>query len=163
VRRRYAEDTKVSLSKSKAEIEDLLTAWGCAQMSWTTDNEGNQVKLEFIWRASGEAAYRARFLVAFPTDDVLRKRARHGSTGQFLPRKFEEIKARNGWPEMRQLALYLKAALNAIETGIVRAEDVFMPFMVDATGRTVAEILEPHMAKLQGGAGRLMLTAGDRP
>jgi hypothetical protein len=64
--------------------------------------------------------------------------------------------------EHRVLLLWIKAAFNAVEAGIVTAEQIFLPFLEGADGKTVSEIAIPRMAELtRGSAGRL-LTAGGR-
>lgn len=32
--RRYAEDTSVSVGRSRGDIDDLLRAWGCTALQW---------------------------------------------------------------------------------------------------------------------------------
>lgn len=155
--RRFADDTAVPVSRSRGEIDRLLREWGARGLQWTDDWEHGRVALKFLWRAGDGKDYLARFSVALPTDDELREEARHGGRGKFLPGKFERLAEGRGRQEHRLLGLWLKAALNAVESGIVSAETLFLPFLEDRQGRTVAEIAIPRLGQLlEGGAARLL-------
>jgi len=43
--RRYAEDTDVSVGKSRGEIDDLLRAWKCDGIQWTDHYDVGTVRL----------------------------------------------------------------------------------------------------------------------
>ena len=142
------------MSKSRAEIDALLRGWGCGQLQWSDDFAAGRVRLRFVWAHSG-ASYLARFDLLLPTDEVLRKRA-GGWDG-----KLRKLQADRGKQEHRVLLLWLKAALNAVESGLVTAETLFLPFLEGADGQTVAEIAVPRMGFLHSeGAGRLLTDGG---
>jgi hypothetical protein len=155
--RRFAEDTSVPVAKSRGEIDRLLREWGARGLQWTDDWEHGRIALKFLWRAQDGKDYMARFAVALPTDEALREEARHGGRGKFLAAKFQRLADGRGRQEHRLLALWLKAALNAVAAGIVGAETLFLPFLEDRHGQTVAEIALPRLGRLlEGGASRLL-------
>jgi hypothetical protein len=157
--RRFAEDTAVPVTKSRAEIDRLLREWGARGLQWTDDWEHGRIALKFLWRAADGKDYMARFAVALPTDEELRTASHHGGKAHavFLPQKFQRLAEGRGRQEHRLLALWLKAALNAVAAGIVSAETLFLPFLEDRHGKTVAEIALPRLGNLlEGGAARLL-------
>jgi hypothetical protein len=144
-RRRYAEKTTVPISQSRGEIDTLLRKWGCDGIQWTDEFALNQVTLRFSWNHEGQP-YMARFAIAVPPideEDVLDLR-----TGEVSEAKRAKAEVRRGKVEHRILLLWLKAALNAVEAGIISAETLFLPFIEDQTGKTVAELLVPQFAKI---------------
>lgn len=144
--RRYAEQTSVSVSKTRGEIDDLLLRWGCGQIAWGNDFAGGRFMLQFVWSHGGQD-YLARFAVQLPTDAELQKMAVHPqrrSRGP-QPAKLEKLRQARGRVEHRQLLLWLKAALNAVEAGIISAEAIFLPWLVTRSGETVAEVALPRL------------------
>lgn len=152
----YANTTTVSVTKSRGQIDALLRDWGCDGIRWTDQFATGLVRLEFIW-SPGDMSYGARFSLQLPDDVEIRARARHGRTREFLPVKYEALKRTRGQSEHRILLLWLKAAFNAVEAGIVTAETLFLPFLVDANGQTIAEVALPRLSlMLSGGAEQLL-------
>lgn len=160
--RRFAEDTSISVGRSRGDIDDLLRAWGCKSLQWGDDFEHGRARLEFQWEREG-VRYIARFDVKLPDEATLKKRARHATSGQFLPSKYEDLKARIGRQEHRVLLLWLKAAFNAVEAGIVDPAAIFLPFLVGNDGRTVADVALPRMRELLGGSASRLLGDGSLP
>jgi hypothetical protein len=162
--RRYAESTTVPIAKTRGEIDRLLHDWGCHQIVWGNDFQGGRFMLQFVWRHEGQD-YLARFTVQLPTDAELAKMAqRKGSWRDSRPLagKLEKLREARGRVEHRQLLLWLKAALNAVESGIIKAEQVFLPWLVTRDGRTVAErALEELPALIARGGSNLLLGSGD--
>lgn len=156
--RRYAEDTAVPISRSRGEIDQLLRAWGAQGIQWTDDFEHDQVMLRFIWPRD-EQRFMARFVVRLPGRDVLAGDALDGRTGRVSPGKLERLLAERGKREHRVLALWLKAALNAVDSGLVQAEELFLPFLEDRNGKTVAELAIPKLGLLLDGSGARLLPA----
>lgn len=156
-RRRYAEDTSVPIGKSRHEIDGLLRDWGCHQIMWGDDYRQGRAVVRFVWEFEG-TQYVARVTLKIPTDKELEAEAVHATTRAFLPAKFAKLAARRGWPEHRQLALWLRACFNAIEAGIIEPGQVFMPFLEDATGHTLGETLLPRLPQMleRGGARNLL-------
>jgi len=145
--RRFAQDTEVSVGKSRAEIDELLRAWGCDAIRWTDSYATGQVTVEFVWRRE-EASYHARFSLRLPSEEELRAEAIDGRTRRPSASKYEKARAALGRREHRLLLLWLRAALNVVEEGIIPAEALFLPFLVARNGRTVAETALPRLSTL---------------
>lgn len=158
----YANQTTVSVSKSRGEIDSLLQKWGARQVVWGDDWEAGQVLLKFVW-VHDEADYGARFILQLATNDEVRSRSHHATNGQFLQNKFDKLCADRGKSEHRLLLLWLKAYFNAVEAGLVTAEQLFMPFLEGVDGRTVSEMFLPklHTMLEAGGTRNLLLDAGE--
>lgn len=159
---RYANDTTVSVSKSRGEIERVLRVWGANQMQWSDDFDGGRAMLRFIWVHEG-TSYTARFTVNVPTTKEIREEALDGRTGKFSQAKYDKAMERRGMVEHRELALLLKAIFVAVDCKLITAEQVFLPFLEDATGRTVSECILPEMPKIlkRGGTRNLLPALGE--
>lgn len=163
--RRFAEDTKVPIAKTRGQIVELLMAWKCSGISWADDFDAGRAVLGFAWKrkeqvpdklhgVTHEAIYRVRFTVQIPTQKDIEAasikaypdgvRAARLSRQAFVRRELENA----GRREHRLLLLKIKADLNAAAAGLAKAEEIFFPWMVGADGRTVAEALLPRMHML---------------
>lgn len=160
--RRYASETSVSVSKSRGEIEKLLRVWGANQMQWSDDFEGGHAMLRFIWEHDG-TSYTARFTIDVPTKEEIEKESVHATSGKFLQTKYDKAMERRGMVEHRELALLLKAIFVAVDCGLITAEQVFLPFLEDGSGRTVSECVLPELPKIlkRGGTKNLLPTIGE--
>lgn len=144
-RRRYAEKTTVPISQSRGEIDTLLRKWGCDGIQWTDEFALDRVTLRFSWDHEGQP-YMARFAISITPVD--QEEVPDLRTGEVSESKLAKAEAKRGKVEHRILLLWLKAALNAVEAGIIPAETLFLPFIEDQTGQTVAELLVPQFAKI---------------
>jgi len=157
--RRFAEDTSVPVAKSRGEIDRLLREWGAKGIQWSDDFEHDTSTLRFVWTFDG-ADYLARFTVHLPGRAELQEHAIDGRTGRVSERKLEQLLNARGKREHRLLLLWLKAALNAVEAGLVTAETLFLPFLEGRDGQTVAEVAVPRLAQLSTGSAMKLLGAG---
>ena len=156
--RRFAEETSVPISRSRGEIDKLLRDWGATGIQWTDQFDLDCVTLQFIWPRD-EERYMARFSVGLPSEQKLAPHAVDGRSGRTSERKLAALLVNRGRREHRVLLLWLKAALNAVDAGIVSAETIFLPFLVGRDGRTVAEVAVPRLSQLIGGDASRLLTA----
>lgn len=155
-KKRYASTTAVSIGRSREEIQRLLQGWSCKQISWADDFEEGLSILRFVW-PHGAGEFMARFDLRLPSEAEMREDAVDGRNGKFSEAKYRQTRDRRGMIEHRELALFLKATFVAVESGIIKAEQVFLPFLEGADGVTVADALIPHLAKLsQFSATRLL-------
>jgi hypothetical protein len=157
--RRYAEDTAVPISRSRGEIDTLLRAWGAQGIQWTDDFEHDRVMLRFVW-PRGDQRFMARFVVRLPGRAELEPEAIDQRTRRVSPGKLERLLVERGKREHRVLALWLKAALNAVDCGLVEAETLFLPFLEDRNGKTVAELALPRLGFLLEGSAMKLLGEG---
>lgn len=126
----------------------MLEDWGIKGIGWRDHFEEGRADLEFVWERGGDERYAARFSIQMPTDEEIRAASVDGRTNRFSQSKYEKARKGRGRQEHRILLLWIKAALNAIESGIVSAEAIFMPWIVGPDGRTVAETMLPRMPQL---------------
>ena len=142
------ENTGVSVSQSKGDIEKLLRNRGARGM-----------QLESAWGEGGETEVcRVRF--AWPlTDDIMQTvRLEVHPLPPYKPERANakgitaDQRERQAW---RGLYWYLKSMMEAAEFGLLKFEDVFMSFFESADGRTIGEVVIPQLE-----AGRLLLPKG---
>jgi hypothetical protein len=132
---RYANTTEVTVSKSKAEIEDTLHRYKASgfMSGW---HEGKamiafQIKERHV-----------RFILPMP--NRMDKEFTHSPTGKARTTDA----AYNAWEQgcrqrWRALALAIKAKLEAVECGIVTFDQEFLAHIVAHNGRTVGEQIIP--------------------
>lgn len=152
--KRYAQSTAVPISKSRGEIEKLLRVWGADAIQWSDNFTDGHVSLRFVW-----SGYVARFDVTLETEASIKGRCLN-RWKEVVPGKLRQEMDRRGRQEHRVLLLWLKAALNAIEMGIVSPEALFLAFLEDKNGRTVSEVAIPKLGQLGLGSATKLLGAG---
>ncbi len=134
---KFAANTSVSVSNSKAEIERIVERYGASQFmsGWS---EGHALIAFYM------EARQVRFILPLPSREE--KRFTHHSRGVRTPEaatKEWEQACRQRW---RALALVIKAKLEAVESGISVFEDEFMANIVMPNGRTVSQEVRPLIA-----------------
>lgn len=135
----YAADTSVPVSRSKAEVEDILTRYGAQAFASGWDQ--TRAWVEFIM---GDR--RIRMVVPLPAIDspaFTRTASGKARTGAEAIRKAWEQACRSRW---RALALVLKAQCEAVEVGIVTFDAAWLSFIVLPDGTTVGERALPQVA-----------------
>lgn len=134
---RFAAETSVSVSSSKAEIERIVERYGANQFMSRWDAE--RALIAFTMQSR-----QIRFVLPMPSRDD--ERFTHHSRGPRTPdaaNKEWEQACRQRW---RALALVIKAKLEAVESGISVFEDEFMANIVLSNGRTVSDEVRPKIA-----------------
>lgn len=155
-RRRYAQDTSVPIARSRGEIDKLLRDWGAKGIQWSDDYENDRTMLRFVWVFDG-VDYMARFVINLPKKESLEDLAIDGRTGDVNENKMRKLMDARGKQENRILLLWLKAALNAVASGMVSAETLFLPFLEGKNGETVAEVALPNLKSLASGSAKKLL------
>lgn len=118
---RYASRTSVPVSRSRAEIENLVMRYGADQFGSAHDNKAARAMIQFRI-----ASWLVRFLL--PLGDC------------------NEQQQRQRW---RALALVIKAKLEAVESGIATIEEEFTSHLVMPDGKTVGEHIKPELRKIR--------------
>lgn len=139
----YAEDTRVPVAKTRAEIEQLLERHKAKQFGTAVDYETLAARVEF--RLQDRIV---RFMVALP------------DRRKFSTAKYERAE-RQRW---RALLLVIKAKLESVESNIETFEHAFLSQIVMPNNQTVAEILNPivaHAYKTGKFPAQLLLGPGD--
>lgn len=145
----FAEGTTVSVEKSRAEIEKLITRYGATSTAFM-NAPGRAI---VCFEASGR-----RIMFELKLPDITEKRFQRDGRGSPLtqPKKVErwEQACRQRW---RALALVIKAKLEAVEAGITAFEDEFLAHIVMPDGQTVATHIKPRIAEAYAGGQMLAL------
>jgi len=141
---KYAADTSVSSSDSRAEIERTLTRYGARSFAYGWDEEGetSRAMVGFVMRDR-----QVRFVLPMPdrTDREFTHTPARGTRRSDTAAHAEYEKAvRQKW---RALALVIKAKLEAVESEIVTFEEEFGMHMVLPNGRTVGDWVAPQIAE----------------
>ena len=146
---RFAEGTTVSVEKSRAEIEKLISRYGATSTAFMNAPGRSVVCFE----ASGR-----RIMFELKLPDIAETRFQKDGRGSPMgpAKKMEkwEQACRQSW---RALALVIKAKLEAVETGITSFEDEFLAHIVMPDGQTVATHIKPRIAEAYAGGQMLAL------
>jgi hypothetical protein len=140
---KYAKDTEVSVLKSRAEIEGLITRYGATSTAFMNGPGRAMIAFE----AKGR-----RILFELPLPDQNDRKFTHVILGRSnTPTARSPEKAAAAWEQAcrqrwRALALVIKAKLEAVETGISQFEDEFMANIVMPDGQTVSSHVRPKIA-----------------
>lgn len=134
----YAQNTSVSVGRSKAEIEDLITRYGAS--GYMTGWQGDHAMVQF--QINGKMV---RFILEVPDRDS--DEFRLTPSGKRERSEADQFKAweqaqRQRW---RALMLVIKAKLEATESGISTFESEFMAHIVMPDGRLVSEHVIPKI------------------
>jgi hypothetical protein len=127
----YAKNTKVPVSRSRDEIEGVLSKLGADAIAFMREATMAQIAFRL-----GGRHY------------VLRLDRKEGRNAEQLERE-----------QWRQMLLLLKAKLVAIQTGITTAEEEFLAHAMLPTGQTLGAHLIDHPDVLRT-TGPLMLPGG---
>jgi hypothetical protein len=124
--KRFAEETKVPVTKTRGDIEALLARHKCQQFGTAVDYLARKARIQFLTHER-----LIRFVVALPDPARFRQ-----------PQKFEQ-EERRIW---RSLLLVIKAKLESVASGIATFEEEFLAHIVMPGDQTVADLVIPHIA-----------------
>lgn len=134
----YAEKTSVSVSKTKADIEDMIQRAGAGQ--FVSGFKGNMAVIGFSM-----ADRQIRFTLPLPDKSENQfwytPERRNKRTEQQAYTAWEQA-CRSKW---RSLYLIIKAKLEAVESGISTIEREFFYDIVLPDGRTAGEYMAPQI------------------
>jgi hypothetical protein len=142
--RRFAQNTIVSVEKSRAEIEQLITRYGAQQTAFMSAPGRALIMFE---------ANDRRIVFELPLPDIGEDRFRRtpGRRKSLTPEgrvKAWEQDCRQAW---RALALVIKAKLEAVKSGITTFEDEFLAHIMMPDGQTVGSHVKPAVAAWYSG------------
>lgn len=130
----YAQDTSVSVEKSKMEIERLLTRYGATRFASGWDESRATIMFE---------AHKKRIKLVLPLPD----KETYTKTPEGKTRRKEHL-VLQAWEQgcrsrWRALCLIVKAKLEAVQSGIALFEEEFGWYTVMPNGKTVGETVHP--------------------
>lgn len=150
---RYAENTQVSSSKSRQEIETTLERYGASAFMYGWEGTNAIV----CFQARGR---RVRFELPLPDRNAEKftvsparrtKRSAEGAAAAY------EQAVRQRW---RALALVIKAKLEAVESGISVFDEEFLANIMLPDGRTVGQFMLPQVEETYRGGTMPLLLPG---
>ena len=151
----FANNTSVSVERTKAEIERLLARYGATQFASGWDRG---------WAHIGFTISNRTIRVTLPLPDVADKRFQMTPGGRKRRAPADQERAweqacRSRW---RALLLVIKAKLEAAASGISTIEDEFLAWTVlpGGHGQTIGDELRPQIAAriIDGRVAPLLLT-----
>ena len=131
----YAAQTRVPISKTKADIEDLLAKHGATGFGYVT--EGNRALVAF--NMSGP---RVQLMLMIPSIDEYALTPRNSRRPAAAQQSAWEQACRQRW---RALLLIIRAKLEAVESSITTLESEFLANIVLPDGVTVGQLLAPQV------------------
>lgn len=135
---KFAENTSVSVERSRAEIEGLIVRYGATSTAFM--NGPGRAMILFECKSH-------RIMFELPLLLIEEKQFQRDGRGTLRTpqKKYEawEQACRQRW---RALALVIKAKLEAVASGITSFEDEFLAHIVMPDGKTVAAHVRPRIA-----------------
>lgn len=135
----YAEDTKVTIGASQAEIQRLIQRYGAKRYATAYDEDSRTAVIQFD--AEG---LRVMFRLTLPhPDDFTYDTADRKRTAEARRNAYDK-ECRRLW---RALALVIKAKLESVESGIESFEEAFLPQLLipGSGGQTFSEFAVPEI------------------
>ncbi|MCP4545931.1 MAG: hypothetical protein GY835_05635 [bacterium] len=132
---RYAENTTVSIEKSKGEIEQTLRRYGADQFMSGWDQE--QAMIGFVMEGR-----HVRFILPMPSRSDFEQTDTGRERNPSAIDKHWEQAQRSSW---RALNLVIKAKLESVDAGIFTFEQEFLPHILLPNGQTVGDFMTPQI------------------
>jgi hypothetical protein len=146
---RFAANTDVSVAKSRAEIESLITRYGATATAFM--NETGRALIMF-------QAQDRRVVFELPLPNIADKQfEKDGRGAKRSPDKRLEVWEQACRQKWRALALVIKAKLEAVESGITSFEDEFLAHILMPDGITVGNHIKPNIAAAYAGGAMVPL------
>ena len=152
---RFASETTVPVSKSRAEIESTLIRYGATefQTGWKQGAAMIGFKVRDLY---------IRFILPLPsrTDKgITHKQGRYGYLVKRTESQIEQAYQQEERQRWRALLLTVKAKLEAVECQISTLEQEFLAFIVMPNQMTVGEfVIDRALPAIRAGSMPLMLT-----
>lgn len=134
----YAQETRVPVSRSRAEIEAIVTRYGATTFASALAPDMAMVIFELKER-------RVRFELPLPKKVEFGTRVVRGNKVQATPEQIDaawEQACRQRW---RALALCIKAKLEAVDSGITTFEDEFLAHIILPGGELIGRWMKPQL------------------
>lgn len=153
---RFAENTSVSVEKSRGEIERTLQRYGASGFMYGW--QGNRAAIQFDMHKR-----RIKFELPFP--DPTAREFTH-TPGRNKPRPASQAQAaweqacRQRW---RALNLAIKAKLESVEAGISEFESEFLANIVLPGGKSVGQWMLPQIATVYESGKMPPMLTGPQP
>ena len=131
----YAAQTKVPISRTKTDIEELLAKHGATGFAYATEFDRSLVVFNMAGR-------RVQIMLVMPPIDAYARTPRNAKRSAAGQKSAWEQACRQRW---RALLLIIRAKLEAVESGITTLESEFLANLVLPDGGTVGDWLAPQI------------------
>jgi hypothetical protein len=133
----YAENTTLSIDKSRSEIERTLKRYGASSFAYGW--EGHRAVVQF-------SAHNRHVRFVLPMPQSHDRQYTHTPTGQRrAPQAMNAVLEKAQRQRWRGLVLVIKAKLEAVESGISEFESEFLANIVLPNGATVGDFMAPQI------------------
>lgn len=139
----YAATTDVPVSKSRAEIERLLTRHRCSKFMAGVDHDRHIATVQF--QAHNRVV---KFEITLPDAKDPRFKKMKNSYLQRSQSGIDKCVEQEERTKWRALLLVIKAKLEAVESNIATFEDEFLAHVLLPNQQTVAEYIGPTVAQI---------------
>ena len=134
----YMETTKIAAERTAGEIQQLLAQAGASQVVTEYNQQTREITgLRWTMEVYGQTIPFAMPARVQPVYEALRKRI----SPRNRARKEDQLQDQAKRVAWRQLLRWVQAQLAMIGTGMVRAEEIFLPYIEIAPGRTMFQQL----------------------
>jgi hypothetical protein len=130
---KYAKNTTVTIESSQNEIQNLIKKYGATKFA--IDWDSNAIIFEFHNRT-------IKLQIKYPNREEFEYASNKKKRSESVIENKYQMAKRQAW---RILVLYLKANLEAIDSGILTMDQVFMPYFLMKTGQTLSEYVLPQL------------------
>ena len=131
----YAAQTKVPISRSKTDIEELLGKHGAVGFAYATESDRALIAFNMAGR-------RVQIMLVMPSVGDFARTPRNVRRSAAAQQSAWEQACRQRW---RALLLIIRAKLEAVESGITTLENEFLANLVLPDGGTVGDWLAPQI------------------
>ena len=136
----YAARTRVTISRTKTDIEELLAKHGATGFAYATEGDRSLVAFSMSGR-------RVQIMLLMPPIDDYARTPRNVRRTAAAQRSAWEQACRQRW---RALLLIIRAKLEAVESGITTLESEFLANILLPDGGTIGEWLAPQIDEAYG-------------
>ena len=136
----YAARTRVPISRTKTDIEELLAKHGATGFAYATEGDRSMVAFSMSGR-------RVQIMLVMPPVDDYARTPRNARRTAAAQRSAWEQACRQRW---RALLLIIRAKLEAVESGITTLESEFLANILLPDGGTIGEWLAPQIDEAYG-------------
>ena len=133
---KYAKTTRVSIEKSQIEIQNLFRKYGAKKFAIEYDK--NNLLFELHGRS---------IKLHIKDPDINEKEIQFTPTGiKRSPSNIQMVFKQAQKQLWRVMVLYLKATLEAIDSGVIELDQAMFPYFLLPNGKTISEQILPQLA-----------------
>jgi hypothetical protein len=145
----FMETTKISATRSAGEVSDVLVQAGASQISMMYKN-AKIIGLRWVLNVDGRDLLFSMPARIDPVFGILKQRAERGPyscTRRLSAAELIELRDKAERVAWRQLLRWVQAQLAMVQTGMVKAQEVFLPYWQEGD-KTLYEFLSETKFKM---------------